>query len=269
MRVLTLNLWALGGDWPTRRRALLVGLAELEPDILCLQESIVLDRYDQARDLLGDGFHLHHQARRAPDGMGVSLASRWPFRRTEELDLRLTERSRRPPTGDFPAGALLAEVEAAPEIGPVVIVNHFPSYQVEFEHERELQAVVVARAVEEFARGAVRHVVVAGDLDADPASASIRFWTGRQSLEELSVCYRDAWESIHPGEPGETFTPRNPLVSAPDWPFRRIDYVLVRCAEQGSPSLAISDCRLAFDEQIEGAWASDHFGVLAELLPRR
>src|SRR5919204_4302380 len=74
-----------------------------------------------------------------------------------------------------------------------------------------------------------RHVIFAGDFSADPDSAGVGFLTGRQSLDGTSVCYRDAWESAHPGESGDTFTPRNPLVYDWDWPFRRLDYVLVRC----------------------------------------
>jgi hypothetical protein len=31
-------------------------------------------------------------------------------------------------------------------------------------------------------------------------------------LGDTSVCYRDAWESAHPVDPGHTFSPRNPLV---------------------------------------------------------
>ena len=45
---------------------------------------------------------------------------------------------------------------------------------------------------------------------------------------------------------------------------RRIDYVFVRCDEFG-PTLPIADCRLAFDEPVGGAWASDHLGVVADL----
>ena len=30
----------------------------------------------------------------------------------------------------------------------------------------------------------------------------------------MSVAYRDAWEVMHPDEPGHTFTPANPLVTA-------------------------------------------------------
>jgi endonuclease/exonuclease/phosphatase family metal-dependent hydrolase len=116
-------------------------------------------------------------------------------------------------------------------------------------------------------------VVLAGDFNATPASASVRFWRGLQSLGERSVCYRDAWESAHPGEPGHTFTPRNPLVvtGADNWPLelgRRIDYVMVRCVERG-PTLEIRASERIFDEPVEGVWASDHFGVVADLaLPR-
>jgi len=137
-----------------------------------------------------------------------------------------------------------------------------------FERERELQAVALARVLEELATGQQCHVVVAGDFDADPAAASVRFWTGRQSLEGLSVCYRDAWESLHPQEPGHTFTPENPLVADPDWPFRRIDYILVRCGEHGGPTLAIRSCERIFDDPIEGVQVSDHYGLSAELTAR-
>jgi hypothetical protein len=57
-------------------------------------------------------------------------------------------------------------------------------------------------------------VILAGDFDATPDSSSIRFWSGRQSLDGTSVAYQDAWEAVHPGEAGHTFTPRNPLVRA-------------------------------------------------------
>lgn len=110
-----------------------------------------------------------------------------------------------------------------------------------------------------------RHIVLAGDFDADPNAASVRFWSGRQSLGGISVCYRDAWESTHPGEPGHTFTSRNPLMSSWDWPFQRIDYIFVRCGKHGGPTLAISACSRIFDEPADGVWASDHFGVVADL----
>jgi endonuclease/exonuclease/phosphatase family metal-dependent hydrolase len=137
------------------------------------------------------------------------------------------------------------------------------------EQEREKQAVAASRFVEDLLgeRG-VSHVVLAGDFNATPDSASVRFWRGLQSLGGASVCYRDAWESANPVDPGHTFSPRNPLVTdADNWPLevgRRIDYVMVRCSDHG-PTLDITACERVFDEPVDGVWASDHFGVVADL----
>ena len=111
------------------------------------------------------------------------------------------------------------------------------------------------------------HVILAGDFDATPDSSSIRFWTGRQALEGTSVAYQDAWEAVHPGDAGHTFSPRNPLVRAGEMPLepgRRIDYIMVRCQAHG-PTLQVADCTLAFDQPVDGVWATDHFGLVADL----
>jgi endonuclease/exonuclease/phosphatase family metal-dependent hydrolase len=265
LRVLSLNLWGRGGDWAERRIVLIDGLRDLRPDLVALQESVVTDDYDQVVDLLGPDVNVTHQVTRAADGMGVSIASRWPIEQVRELDLHLTPR-----TGDFPCTTLAAVIRAPDPIGAVLFVNHFPSWQLAFELERELQAVAAARFVDELRGSRNLHTVLAGDLDADPGAASIRFWSGRQALGGMSVCYRDAWESAHPGEPGHTYTPRNPLMKqgAPDWPFRRIDYIFVRCAEHAGSTLHIERCDLVFDEPVGGVWASDHFGVVADLAVR-
>lgn len=118
-----------------------------------------------------------------------------------------------------------------------------------------------------------QQVVVVGDLDADPEAASILFWCGRQSLHNLSVCYRDAWASKHPGDPGHTFTPDNPLVRNQvvkemrpfrDWPFRRIDYIFVRLGAHGGTALDIERCERVFERPTGEMWASDHFGLIAD-----
>jgi endonuclease/exonuclease/phosphatase family metal-dependent hydrolase len=248
MRVATLNLWGTRGDWDRRRLLLIDGFRALDPALVAFQEAIVTPDYDQVRDILGDGFQIAHHTDREPDGQGISIASRLPLGDLYEVDLNLTPR-----TVDFACSTLIAEV------GDLLFVNHLPSWQLDFERERELQAVTAAVAVEQ--RRGDRHVVVCGDFDADPDAASVRFWTGRQSIEGASVCYRDAWESAHPGEPGPTFTPENPLVADPDWPFRRIDYILVRCGRHGGPSLPIRSCERIFDSPP----ASDHYGLLAEV----
>jgi endonuclease/exonuclease/phosphatase family metal-dependent hydrolase len=120
------------------------------------------------------------------------------------------------------------------------------------------------------AAGRSRHAILAGDLDAVPEAASIRFLTGLQSLGGISVCYRDEWASLHPDDPGHTFALRNPLVmeesEVRQEVGRRIDYVFVR-GDANGPTLEIRDCALAFAEPVGEVWASDHFGVVADLAP--
>jgi endonuclease/exonuclease/phosphatase family metal-dependent hydrolase len=265
MRVVTQNLWGIRGDWEARRAVLIDGFRKLEPDLVAFIEAIKTDEYDQVVDLLGPEFHVAHQQAREPDGQGASIASRWPIGDIWELDLNVTPR-----TADFACTTLVAEIEAPGPFAPLVFANHVPNWQLQFEHERELQALVAARFLEELAGDRDVHVVLAGDFTAEPAAANVRFISGRQSLDGTSVCYRDAWESIHPGEPGETFTPDNPLLFDWDWPFRRLDYVFVRCGLHGGPTLEITACERIFDQPIGGVWASDHFGLFADLeIPTR
>jgi endonuclease/exonuclease/phosphatase family metal-dependent hydrolase len=272
VRVATLNVWGRRGDWDERRRVLAEGFRKLGPDLVALQEAVVTDDYDQVTDILGGGYHLAHQTGREQgrggdieDGQGISIASRWPLGEVWEPDLDVTPR-----TEDFACGALIAEVFAPEPVGPLLFANHLPNWQLTHEHERELQTAIVGRQIEEIAEGRdVRHVVLAGDLDATAEAASVRFWRGLQSLDGLSVCYRDAWGSTHPDEPGHTFTSENPLVTAENWDWelelgRRIDHILVRCSAHG-PTLDIRACERIFDEPVDGAWASDHFGFSADL----
>jgi endonuclease/exonuclease/phosphatase family metal-dependent hydrolase len=271
VRVATLNLWGRRGEWDGRRRVLVEGFRELEPDLVAFQEAVVGDGYDQVAALLGPGYHVAHQTDREAgrggdieDGQGISVASRWPLGEVWEPDLNVTSR-----TEDFACGTIIVEVFAPEPVGLLLFVNHLPNWQLTFEHERELQTVVVGRAIEKIVEGRNLHVVLAGDLDATPDAASVRFWRGRQSLGGISVCYRDAWGSTHPDEPGHTFTAENPLVTAENWDWelelgRRIDHVFVRCTDHG-PTLDIGNRERIFDEPVDGVWGNDHFGVVAGL----
>jgi endonuclease/exonuclease/phosphatase family metal-dependent hydrolase len=267
IRVVTLNLWGRGDAWEERRPVLADGLCALRPDLVAFQEEVHTGDDDQTVDLLGPGYHVVHSARREADGRGCSIASRWPPADVREVDLDLTPR-----TADFACTTLAVEVAAREPVGPLLFVNHLPSFELGYEHERELQAVAVARLLEELTGQRRRHVVVAGDFDATPDAASVRFWCGRQSLGGMSVSYQDAWERWHPGDPGHT---RNPLVTSRGSPpvidgeraletGRRIDHLLVRCGHHG-PTLEVVACERIFDQPVDGVWASDHFGVMADL----
>jgi hypothetical protein len=44
-------------------------------------------------------------------------------------------------------------------------------------------------------------------------------------------------------------------------------YASLRCDDHG-PTLDVRDCGRLFDEPRDGVWASDHFGVVADLTAR-
>jgi endonuclease/exonuclease/phosphatase family metal-dependent hydrolase len=266
VRVATLNAFGLREDWPARRAVMAAGLRSAGADLVALQEVIATPAYDQVLDVLGDGYHVIHHSEREADGQGISIASRHPIAAVHEVDLHVAAR----PSG-FACSALVADVRLPEPVGRTVFVNHLPDWQLTHEAEREAQAVAVARWIERFVGDEAAHVVVAGDMDATPDAASMRFWTGRQSLDGLSVCYRDAWAARHPTDPGHTFTAaENALTGTAevgDWELelgRRIDYVLVRCSDHG-PTLDITGCARLLDEPVGGVWASDHFGLVADL----
>jgi endonuclease/exonuclease/phosphatase family metal-dependent hydrolase len=196
-------------------------------DLVALQEAFD----DQPQELLPDHEIAHSHER------GVAIGSRWPIATTHELE----------------SDTLVAEIDAP--LGRLVFANHAASYELTAEHVREREAVALARFIEEVDP---EHAILAGDLNATPESASVRFLLGLQSLDGTSVAYRDA------GDVGHTFTPENPTMQWALEPGRRIDHVLVRCRKDG-PTLEVRGCVRLFDAAVEGVWASDHFGVGAEL----
>src|SRR4051812_8860268 len=212
MRVVTQNLWGRRGAWDLRRSVLRRGLRDLRPDIVSFQEAIKTPDYDMVSDLLGPEFGVVYQEHPEPDGQSGAIASRWPITRLGELEQRVT------PRVDSAATTLVAEVAVPDPIGPVVVVDHLPSWQLDFAYERELQARAAGESVERIVRGRRVHVIVASDLTDPPESSSVRFWTGRQSLDAFGVAYRDAWESTHPGEEVATYVTENPILADPDWP---------------------------------------------------
>jgi endonuclease/exonuclease/phosphatase family metal-dependent hydrolase len=261
MRVVTMNvLGPANPDWQRRRRLLTETLQRLNPDIVALQEVPIAARPTIVDELLGPGYHIRAFTETAQDGVGGALATRWPHRVVEEIDQRCTPRA-----SEFPWCATLIVAVDAP-VGRTVVAHHKPSWQFGYEYEREQQALAAARAVERHTPTAA-HAIVLGDFDATPDAASLRFWRGRQSLDGFSVCYQDAWETVRPTEPGFTFSAENPLVRAGEVATavsRRIDYILVRSGVHG-PTLQVRSCDRILDAAVAGVWASDHFGVVADL----
>ena len=209
LRVLTMNIENFSEPYAARMRVLRQGIEALGPDLLAFQEAGYDDgRHQVANCLAGLGYSILHQFEVAPFAGwndACCVASRWPLEPVEVLPLDVTER-----VPGYPY-ALLAVRVAAP-IGPLLFVCAKPSWELNREYERELQAVELAKLLSRHADPAGFAPVIAGDFDATPDSASIRFLTGKQSLAGTSIHLRDAWTEAGDGTEGYTWSSENPGV---------------------------------------------------------
>jgi endonuclease/exonuclease/phosphatase family metal-dependent hydrolase len=256
VRCVTFNvLGPANPDWDRRRVVIGDALRGLGADVVALQEV----RAGDLEQLLGPGYRLTPFSSTSKDGVGGVLATRLPHRVLEEIDQRTAEHGE-----DLPwCATLIVELELP--FGRLVVAHHKPNWPFPLEVEREQQARRAALAVERHAGDGP--AVVLGDFDATPDAASMAFWRGRRSVDGVSVCYQDAWETARSDELGFTFSAENPLVRAGEVATaisRRIDYVLVRAGRHGA-LLEVLSCDRLLDTPVGGVWASDHYGVVADL----
>jgi endonuclease/exonuclease/phosphatase family metal-dependent hydrolase len=270
IRVLTLNVW--NNDGPSQRTSLInQELKRLQPDLISFQEVVRSAEKDQLAELTeGLGFTTTHQADMQAyeppffDRFGgAAIATKLPHSRLEVVDLRKSGSS------DVP-WATMAVSLALPDLGELLFIAASSSWRLNAEAARERQAFDLVDLDSRHRRELP--TIIAGDFNASPESASIRFLTGLQSLDGRSVHYHDAW-AIGGQGPGWTWSDENPnakigieqIVGQPAH-RRRIDYVFVGGWDDHPRARAkVLDARLAFDEPLGGLWASDHFGVLVTL----
>ena len=262
VRVLTLNIWARSGPYKVRADLLRSEVERLAPDLIALQE--VEDgpgESNQAEELFGPlGYEVGYEPREGPNRAdpGIAVASRHPI-----VDRRLIE---------LPHGgaAVAGRIEVAGEMFwfcSAVPMGGWPHQ----EAMREDEVVVLDQTLSELADGDDIPPILAGDFDATPDAASIRFLSGRQSLQGRSTGWRDAWTVAGDGSAGHTWSSDNPYVA----PFaeavfsepvhhRRIDYVFVGSPFVWRPRVVIRSCQVALKGTADAA-PSDHWGVLADL----
>ena len=261
LRILTLNLWHDQGPWPSRRERVREWLERLDPDVVALQEVLRGAPRDQLLELFGgSGFHLDFAAatrywRDSSVLFGNAVASRYPIQDRDEKAL--------PDAGDGERRVALSVTIATPH-GPLGLTCTHLNWKLHHGWVRERQVVALADFARARRPGLELPPVIAGDLNAEPDSAEIRYLTGLQSLEGRSAHFYDAWRVAGDGSPGFTWSNRNPYARIAIEPDRRIDYVLAGYP-QPSGIGRIDACRVVCDDEADGIWPTDHFGVYAEL----
>jgi endonuclease/exonuclease/phosphatase family metal-dependent hydrolase len=270
LRVLAINVWNLAGD-PRRTELINREIRRIAPDLVAFEEVIQTPERNQLEELLaGTNLYGTHQldvTASAPPWIdrygGSAVATRWPHRVAEVIDPRL------PDAMDVP-WATIAVTVPIPEEGELLFISASTSWRLEAESARERQAVALAD-LDARHRGPLP-TIIAGDFNATPEAASIRYLTGLQSIAGRSVHYHDAWSVAGEG-PGYTWNVDNPngrsemdaIIRQPNH-RRRIDYVFVGSwYAHPKAHCYIESAKLEFDRPIDGIWVSDHYGVSVNL----
>jgi endonuclease/exonuclease/phosphatase family metal-dependent hydrolase len=273
LKILTLNLSNNSGPYPERTKRIREWIDRLDPDLIALQEVVRMRGFEQLPELLeGRGYHLDYAAvspfwkpRREDDvgDVGNAVACRWPIASREELLL--------PESGDGEKRAALSVTLDAPVGALCFTVTHL-NWRLDQGWVREQQVRALCDLALRRAPERGFPPVLAGDFNAEPDSAEIRYVTGFQSQAGRSVCFLDAWRVAGGGGSGLTWSNRNPYAARECEPDRRIDYVFAGLPHRDGLGQILA-CRVVCDDEREGVWPTDHFGVYAELrtepLPRR
>lgn len=262
LKVLTLNLWHTSGPWDARRPRIREWIDRLQPDVIGFQEVLHGPRIDMASEILdGARYTIANGAVATMEDtdFGNAVASRWPI--TEQACIEL-------PRGDRDEGRCAVVVTIDAPFGDLCFASTHLNWKLHDGRSRELQVVALTDALlKRRPRGGFPPIVV-GDFNAEPDSAEIRFMKGLQSLGERSVAFFDAWTVAGDGGPGCTWSNRNAFASIALEPERRIDYVFVgypiRMSDRHGVG-RIEACRVVCNDEADGVWPSDHFGVYAEI----
>ncbi|WP_417380813.1 endonuclease/exonuclease/phosphatase family protein [Gimesia sp.] len=268
LRVLTANIWNYAEPYDVRMKLLRTQITALQPDVIGFQEAgWKPEEEHQVKQLLrGMNYFIEHES----DGsdtkerrlLDVAVASRWPLKRKAFQKL--------PGSGK----ALAVEIAVPQPIGRLLFVSTFGTARWQFDRElqRERDAVALDRFIREISDPNGFPPIIAGDFDATPDSAGIRYLTGLQSLDGHSTHYYDAWKAAGNRGAGYTWTTQNHYAKKTTEQFwhlpdhhRRIDYIFLGSPHHFRGYARVVSTRVVLNQPVGKDWPSDHFGVLAEI----
>lgn len=259
LRVLTLNIWNRQGPWEERLDLIREGIRRLSPDLVALQEVLAREGRSQADDIAeGLGYEAAFGSAQDFGGgvhFGNAVLSRWPIASSRAIPL---------PVGDDDEHRALVFAEITAPHGKIPFFVTHLNWKFHHGIVRERQVVAIAAHVKAEAKVSGLPAILAGDFNAEPEAAEIRFLKGLQSLEGKSTFFADCFAIAGEG-PGFTYdATRNPFAKETQEYPRRIDYVFSRGPDKafrGKPLHA----RVVMEDVHGGVAASDHYGVYAEI----
>lgn len=250
-----------------RRKALLKALHDSGADIVCLQE--VFRRPHRAA--LADGLKtvfphaagIDHPG--IPLGTGLLMLSRHPIREVSPREFRAAFFEERLA---IRMGMLDCVIEL-PDLGPTRVIDfHLCAGGLKHHPEALPAEAVRSRQIGELLAAAhapgPKSVVLAGDLNSGPHTSPANY------RQVLAGGFRDALAET--GSEAFTWDPANPMITGElnrSLPPQRIDHVFLRGPIAATAAgLALHEPRAELPDG-RHVPVSDHFGLLAEILPGR
>lgn len=269
LRVACLNIWNKSGPWPARLQRIRADVAALRPDILGLQEvlrlqegaaAITAERCQATEIAAGHGYHTAFAA--AADYGGGLMFGNALLSRFEILSER---RFQLPGKESGETRSLLYAALSTPHGELPVFVTHL-NWKLHHGSVRLAQVRFIVDAIFELCPVDESKLppILMGDFNAEPDSDEIRYLRGLATVEGKSAYFADAWRYAGDGTPGYTFDRKNPFAALAHEPPRRIDYIFTRGPDRkfrGEPLRT----QLAFCEEADGVYPSDHFGLVTDL----
>jgi endonuclease/exonuclease/phosphatase family metal-dependent hydrolase len=261
LRFLTLNLWGAEPPLEARMAAVCNGLRELAPDVVALQEvrevpgALPNQAVELARTV---GYHVAF-APATPFGgghEGLAILAREPILEHAALELPHAEEKER---------RILLSARVKNGANAVWVHTTHLNYRLAHGKQREDQVQAIEVACRACQTDSPQ--ILMGDFNACPEADEIRFLRGQVTLAGRRSYWQDAWERMHRGVPGWTWSRANPYTAKLAFlePDRRLDYIFIT-PMRGDGRATVHSCHMVFDQpSTEGVYASDHFGLLAEI----
>jgi endonuclease/exonuclease/phosphatase family metal-dependent hydrolase len=265
LRFVTLNLWGENGPWEDRLGLVADTLAGVQPDVVALQEvrdvpGRIVNQAEQLARRHGWN-HVYAPSTEWGGGTeGLAILSRFPIGAHDFRGL---------PHSLAEEGRIVLSARIDSDLGQIWAHTTHLSFREHEGRKREDQVLVVDEVVQAHKNDAPQ--VLMGDFNAAPQSDEIRWLSGLTTLAGRRVYYQDAWDVVHPHEPGYTWAKDNHYRERMYWlrAPRRLDYVFVTPVRRDHRG-TVHEARLVFDEPRvlgggERLFASDHCGVLVEV----
>jgi len=258
LRIVTLNLWNGQRDVDARMEVLVPQLLALRPHVITLQEVLEAPRGVQQGRLIAEALRAEYRFgcvdAASPGGpIGNAIVSRLPIH--ADMHMMLPG-----PHGDH-RGAMRCEIETT--AGRIAVVTTHLTWELDGPQHRERQVL----ALDEFARSNPGPIptIMSGDFNCTPDALVHQFLAGHSSLDGRGTYWRDCFQRRHPHSDGYTWSARNPYVARAVERDRRVDYIFIGPMKDNGPG-AVLHARVVLDlPGAEGIFASDHFGVFAEI----